>query len=49
MDGTEEVELKEEDEEGIEGDFEEAPEEIVVEADEGDMLTLDTNHPPRSH
>ena len=38
-----------ENEEGIEGDFVEALEEIVVEVDEGDMLTLDTNHTPRSH
>ena len=35
--------------ERIEGDFEEALEETAVVVDEGDMLTLDTNHKPRSH
>jgi len=29
--------------------FEETSEEIIVEADEGDMPTLGTNHPPWSH
>jgi len=35
--------------EKLEGHFEETLEEIVVEADEGEMLTLGTDHPPRSH
>jgi len=36
-------------EEKFEGDFEETLEEIIVEADEGEMITLSTNHPPKSH
>ena len=40
-----EVESKEEIEENNGDDLEE----IVVEADEGDMLTLNTQHPPRSN
>jgi len=36
-------------EEENEGNDEDNSKEIVVEADEGDMPTLDTHHPPRSH
>ena len=42
---TEEVELEEEIEEHRRDDLEE----IVVEANEGEMLTLNTYHPPRSN
>jgi len=40
---------EEENEENVGDDFEETLEEVVVEADEGEMLTLGTNHRPRSH
>ena len=43
------AELVEENEVNIGDEFEETSEEIVVEADKGDMLTLGTNNPPRSH
>jgi len=46
---VEEVELEEENEENLGDELGETIQEIVVEVDEGEMLTLDTNHPPRSH
>jgi len=46
---VEEAKLEEEKKENVGDELEETMEEIVVEADEGEMLTLDTHHPPRSH
>jgi len=41
--------VEEENKENDGDNFEETLEEIIVEVDEGDMLTLGTSHPPRSH
>ena len=42
--------MEEEENKGNDGNnFEETLDEIIIEADESDMLTLGTNHPPRSH
>ena len=42
-------ESEEEEEENVGDDLEETLEEIVVKADEGKMLTVGANHPPKSH
>jgi len=41
--------LEEENEENVGDDLEETLEEILVKEDEGEMLTLGTNHAPESH
>jgi len=42
--------VEEEENKENDGDnFEETLEEIIIEADDGDMLTLGTKHPPMSH
>ena len=40
---------EEEEEENVGDDLKESLEEIVVTADEGETLTLGTNHPPKSY
>ena len=42
-------ESEEEEEENVGDDLKETLEEIVVRAEEGETLTLGTNHPPKSH
>ena len=42
-------ESEEEEEKNVADDLQDTLEETVVKADEGEMLTLGTNHPPKSH